>query len=1287
MQNNYRRLRRDLITAILLAITSLVYTQTLRINEFMALNQTVLTDEDGEYSDWIEIYNPTENGIDLEGWGLTDEMGIPFKWTFPDIILNGGEYLLLFASDKDRSVAGSELHTNFKLSGSGEYFALFNPSGIAVTEFDPSFPAQQTDYSYGFYEGMYVEFSDPTPGEDNNLSGGTVIPAPDFNMQHGFFESPFNLVMSSSVPDADIYYTSDGSIPSASHGTLYTVPISIETTSVIRAIAVKYEQTPSKITTQTYLFLDDVIHQTNTPSGYPTEWGPYTAISGTAIADYEMDPEMIADPAFATRVKEGLMDIPTLSLVSDKGNFFSHDLDPVTGGIYIYTGAPGDERGLGWERPVSAEYFNSKDSIDFQVNCGILLQGGHSRRPEKDPKHSFQLKFRSEYGPSRLNYPIFGENAAQSFNNLVLRAGFGLSWLHWTSDERERGQLQRDPWTKDAQRAMGHPSSNSIYVHLYINGIYWGVYNPCERLDADYAVSYFGGDETEYDVIKDYMESGLDDPAVDGTTDAWDDMIGMVNAGLINNDAYQAIQGNSPDGTPSPSHEAMIDMVNFADYMLLNYYGSNTDWDHHNWAAIRNRVKPGKGFKFFCWDAEHMIKSVNGNMLSLNNDYCPSRIFQKSIANEDFRRLFADRVAKHCLNDGVLSPEGAEELWSNRRTQVEKSMDAEAARWGDYRRDVHPWSTGPFELYTTDTYWMAEQNLMVNTYFPERTNVFLNQLRNANLFPWVDVPVFYINDNPVQDNIVSAGDVLTMTATEGTIYYTTNGTDPVNWTSSGEGSETTLITETAAKQVIVPKTNIGTNWFSDTNYDDSGWQVCSGAPGGVGYEKSSGYEDLITLDVGNDMYDGGSNPNTSCYIRILFNVDADDLSAFNSLILNVIYDDGFVAYLNGEKVAAYNAPETVSWNSTSTAGHEAASYESFTISSFISSLTTGENLLAIQGLNANITSSDFLINVSLIASDELLSGSVSSEAILYSGPYSIDKSIHVKARTFYNGEWSATNDRFFIIPDDYNDLKITEIHYNPLAEGITEGSLFEFLEIKNTGTATLDVGGLQFIDGIEYEFPEETELGTGKFVVLASNNNYFSSRYNFMAFDEYDGKLSNDGELLVMVTKTNDTISAITYNDAGDWPELPDGNGNSLVPIDYNPTTDQNSPYDWRASYLIGGSPGADDLPPSSIPITENTTPDDFVLVQNYPNPFNDITYIDYQIPADAFIQLSIYNLVGQQITTLVNAQQVAGLYQVEWDGTDQNNHIVPNGIYFYRLTIRSQNQSCVLTRKMMLMR
>ena len=195
-------------------------------------------------------------------------------------------------------------------------------------------------------------------------------------------------------------------------------------------------------------------------------------------------------------------------------------------------------------------------------------------------------------------------------------------------------------------------------------------------------------------------------------------MMTLASAGLSDNASYQRIQGNNPDGTPDPQYEAYVDVVSLIDYMIMNFYGGNWDWDHHNWVAVRNRVQPGKGFKFFSWDAEHVLEDVGANELNENNAGCPSFLFQQLRANVDFRRLLADRVQLHCFNGGVLTPQAAAQRWMNRAQQIDFAIIAESARWGDYRRDVHPWeTTGPFTLYIKE-HWLAEQDFLLNEYFP-----------------------------------------------------------------------------------------------------------------------------------------------------------------------------------------------------------------------------------------------------------------------------------------------------------------------------------------------------------------------------------------------------------------------------------------------------------------------------------------------------------------------------------------------------------------------------------------
>lgn len=184
----------------------------------------------------------------------------------------------------------------------------------------------------------------------------------------------------------------------------------------------------------------------------------------------------------------------------------------------------------------------------------------------------------------------------------------------------------------------------------------------------------------------------------------------------------------------------------------------------------------------------------------------------------------------------------------------------------------------------------------------------------------------------------------------------------------------TLVSEYSTKRVLVPHEDIGNSWFQDINFDDSAWLLCEGAPGGVGYEKSSGYESFISLDVGDDMHQDGGNPNPGCYIRIPFTVQTENIQQFRNLYLNIRADDGYVAYLNGQRVSASGAPNPLLWNSASTANYEADTPVRVDISSYLSGLVDGQNLLAIHGLNANTTSSDFIITVEMIASDDLYGG-------------------------------------------------------------------------------------------------------------------------------------------------------------------------------------------------------------------------------------------------------------------------------------------------------------------------
>lgn len=766
--------RHFLLTAILLIhflAPGISYAQSggtrkILITEFMAINNNTLADEDGDHPDWLELFNPGTSGIDLAGWYLTDNPGNLDKWMFPGITLDPGSYLVVFASGKDRRDPGKNLHTNFKISGSGEYLAIIEPGGLTISHsWGPLFPAQRADVSYGIYSDQATYLTQPTPGSENLL--GNWVLAPVFSKNRGFYEDPFEVELEVGDPSLEIYYSTDGTRPSKSNGTLYTSPISIQTTTPLSAVAANDAGGISEVITHTYFFIDSIVKQPADPPGYPAVWGNVSYVDPDPPADYEMDPEVCDDPAYSGLFEEAFTSIPSLSIVTDIGNLFSKSTDPLTGGIYIYTGkSAAGSLGLDWERQISAEYLDPSSNLQFQINCGLRLHGGNSREPFNSQKHSFRLVFRSEFGPTRLNFNLFDDrDATNDFNTLVLRAGYNFGWNHNNLEQLRRSLLIRDPFAKNTQLDMGSPSPHSKYVHLYLNGLYWGIYTITEKVNNDFMESYLYGQEDDFDVVKDH--NGL----VDGNTTAWEQTKTLAEGGLSSDTDYQKIQGNNPDGTRNPSYPILLDVDNFIDYMMFNIYIGNNDWDKNNWIAARNRVDPPYGFRFFSWDAENSMTDKYVNIAG-GKEGIPTMIYNKLRANEEFGLRFADHIQKHFFNGGALTSEATLARFLELADALDPAIIAESARWGDYRRDVHV-RYSPADLYTRNDHWLVEKVDMENNYFPDRSGIVLQQFRNAELYPEIDAPVFSQHGGEVLQAID-----LEISATEGDIYYSLDDGDP-----------------------------------------------------------------------------------------------------------------------------------------------------------------------------------------------------------------------------------------------------------------------------------------------------------------------------------------------------------------------------------------------------------------------------------------------------------------------------------------------------------------------------
>ena len=594
--------------------------------------------------------------------------------------------------------------------------------------------------------------------------------APALSMPHGIYHDRFTLSISSPVPGATVFFTDDGSDPRIS-GNLYDGAFTISSTAVIRAAYLLSDSVWSDVQTASYIFPHSLLTQGNKPYGYPLYWGKYCEISGTARADYEMDSEITSDATLASYVTEGITTLPIVSLVTDRDNLFSRVADEETGGIYIFTGCPvGDGTGRGWERPVSFELMGGEAGHDLTVSCALKLHGGHGRLPEKNPKHAFRLHFKSAYGPAKLKYPVFGDRAPRRFNALVLRTFFGYSWQHWDGAQRSKAQYARDLWTRETQAKMGDPISTGQYVHLFINGLYWGIYNLCERVTDDFCAQHFGGTEEDWDVTEVDGGAGQYHAAIPtyGTIDAWNEMADLIYQ-LPSHKSYMHLIGCGSDGKPNVKYPPLLDIDNFIRYMLINLYGGNTDWDHHNWYAYRNRVWADQGFRFICWDSENVLVSTTENLTTKNNRGCPTGFLNRLMK----QGLFAHRF--HEIAQQVLYHTIRLALWD------------ECARWGDYRRDVHPYTTRGI-LYRPDTSYETERKRLLEQYFPVRTDRLIAQLRDRGWFPKAEAPAIFIDGTETGYGLQPLFSESRLTLSGDDVFYTTDGSMPVSWFNNDAGA-------------------------------------------------------------------------------------------------------------------------------------------------------------------------------------------------------------------------------------------------------------------------------------------------------------------------------------------------------------------------------------------------------------------------------------------------------------------------------------------------------------------
>lgn len=743
-------------------VAPFVGAQSVIINEFLADNtSTSLQDEDQDTPDWIELKNTLGTPVSLNGWYLTDDVGDLTKWRLPDVSVPGNGYLVLFASGKDRTPTdGDPLHTNFVLAQNGEYLALVAPNGTVVSEYGENgtdYPNQRAGISYGVYgtpETVGFMF-DPTPGEENDDRTAVegFVADTEFDMDRGFYDRPFQVTITSKTPGAIIRFTTDGSWPTERFGRIYRAPIRIARTTTLKAIAYKPGHTPSNVDTQTYIFVTDVVQQTasNTQNlyGLPSRWGNQTPY-------YGMNGNPRINPLTHRSLRADLKTVPSLVISMDQRDLFS------SSGIY----ANPQQSGELWERQTSLEFIDPNSDDEFQQNCAIRIQGGAFRSFGLTRKKSFRVLFKSDWGPSnlptggpgKLDYPLFGPDAAQSFQSLIFRMESNDGW-QW-GGAGSQPQYARDEFGRRAQRALGQPAPHGRYCHLYINGVYWGVYNLVERPDSGFAESYFGATRERWQG----QNSGRPiNDAIDLRD--WNSMNSTVRrisgAAAAADREYLRSCGFNEDGTRNPIYRVWVDPSNIADYLIVNWYGGNSDWPHKNYYSGWARDPDTTGWKYFMWDSEWSMFMRSDLWTNRTTNYSgvaqPQQYLERS---PEYRVRFGDRAHTALFNDGVFTPERAHALYDEITKDHRSILNAEAARWGNQHGGAHTVSS-----------WESEYRRITNSnsgWFANRGDNFLSQLRGRRLYPNIEAPTYSQHGGTV---VTGSGPTLTVPGTVTKVYY------------------------------------------------------------------------------------------------------------------------------------------------------------------------------------------------------------------------------------------------------------------------------------------------------------------------------------------------------------------------------------------------------------------------------------------------------------------------------------------------------------------------------------
>lgn len=643
--------------------------QEVAINEIMSSNNSTIEDEDGDASDWIEIYNYGATPVNLEDFGLTDDPATLYKWVFPALTIQPDEYILVWASDKDRATEGQPLHTNFKISSGGENILLTNTQGNLVDEVPPI--DLDSDVSYGRQPdgtGSWLFFYTSTPEASNTGTGlSELLTPPSFSQPSGLYTESFDLTISHDNPNAEIVYTLDGSEPKLDNLTgtefnykndypydvgespgplltdsytsnTYTSPINVHDRSA------EPDQLASKNSRQheQYVPINPVRKATVVKARAYVDGVPSKTVSETFFVWSEGNP----------------YDIPVISIQIQENYMFGYNEGIYTAGVDFDTWRAENpdnnqayrpdwnnywRRGKDWEYPVNIEFFepngNALNSVMSQ-NGGLRIHGNNSRAYGIK---SIRFYARSKYDNSgNFEFDLFDNQIPgatvpnnNEFKRILLR-GNGSG-----------GPISYDAVFSGVMEPIYNGVARTKLAIHFINGEYWGLTQIRDRIDDHHFALNFGLDDDNVVIVE---CKGVNCDLDEGEDSDYSSYIAMRNF-IIDNDMGDQAQFDQA--------ASLLDMGSFIDHIVMEIYAENDSYERSYW-KVRTPENDNFGdgkWRLTVQDFEASLKS-DTNWLEFMSDTNTAEnnvLFGNLLANEGFKIQFINRFAD--IMNTVFTPD------------------------------------------------------------------------------------------------------------------------------------------------------------------------------------------------------------------------------------------------------------------------------------------------------------------------------------------------------------------------------------------------------------------------------------------------------------------------------------------------------------------------------------------------------------------------------------------------------------------------------------------------------